>query len=498
MVHHAQLKALSCLKEIAHLYRGFLVEFNGLSRTTSGKPIVANNLNCFHELLHREKSVAVVQGAALRAHTASASSRSAGVPPDVGTWTSGELVHKILASPTSSSASSVAPTFRKFLEDRATPLKVFELSSIARPRKWSELMSRAPPPLTDLAKAKVISRVGNIEDADVCYWDLHEGDDLGTLLEASLELCHEFRVPLLQVRTGESALQALKFATPRGSPEAAALSLERLGGKSLSVGKLDGSFEALGWADKFDKREVLLLTSDLADVAEANAHGIDSVLLVGERVTSQLRAFAAAEQEAKAADRRHASMSQRVAEDSPAMFHAASNPFFSVFKLPSLLAEATRRNHEHRQRKTQAVVADTADSSTITSSSQGRPLDDTLEDTLEILKRWCAAAHVQLPVATCSGTLPWDDTNAGDHRTLNTNEVHTVTARPCSGIHESTLLGNSQQASGSTGENTSSWPSSRRGRRPQGSAAQATPKTALVENESVADILNKLGRLGGQ
>jgi len=275
--------------------------------------------------------------------------------------------------------------------------------------------SARSPPLAGLEKAGVLQRVSAIEDADICYWDAQEGDDLDAFLEAALELCAEMKVPLLHANRSADGTRTVADSVGKGSAEAAAARLERLGGRALAAGKLDGCAQGLGWAEDLVPRDVLLVTPDLGDVAEAAKHGVDVILQLGSRAEAQLSAFRHAREQKKAAERKHASVSQRMAEDSPAMLHAASNPFFSVFKLPSLLAEASRKNAEHRARveraQADAVVAAHARGATDAEAAAAASAASRLElqeDPSEALRRWCDAMKVPPPAALLRGPVRWD------------------------------------------------------------------------------------------
>lgn len=95
-------------------------------------------------------------------------------------------------------------------------------------------------------------------------------------------------------------------------------------------------------------QDILLISPDIGDVIEAGEEGADVLILLGDMAQSQLHAARSHAEQEKVVERKRMSVSQRVAEDSPAMLQAATNPLLSVFQLPSLLSEAVRKNAEHR------------------------------------------------------------------------------------------------------------------------------------------------------
>jgi len=302
----------------------------------------------------------------------------------------------------------------EFLLNAQRPLRIFELSSIARPRRWAEAVTRGPPALAKLDSMGIVKRVSGVEEADLCYWDAHESDDLSEWLEVVLELCLEFKVPLMHTRGTSSTIKQLAPSCTKASAEAAGLKLERLGGQTISVGKLHGCMEGLDWDREISSREVLLISTDLGDIAEAADHDVDTLFLLGSHAKSQLSAFREARSQQKAAERRQMSVSQRVAEDSPGLLAASTNPFFSVFKLPSLLAEVTRKNAENKARHPSSplhVPGKPAgqDSPTVT----GLPPKESMPqlpdlDFLELLEQWCNVAKVPLPTSIYEPPLSWD------------------------------------------------------------------------------------------
>lgn len=94
----------------------------------------------------------------------------------------------------------------------------------------------------------------SVEQADVCYWDAGDGDEV-QWVEAVLELCAEYRVPLLQARRGAAAMRLAAPWAAKGSAEASALHLAKLGGTHLGAGKLAGLSSGLGWADDLAPQE---------------------------------------------------------------------------------------------------------------------------------------------------------------------------------------------------------------------------------------------------
>eukprot|EP00428_Durinskia_dybowskii_P001830 CAMPEP_0170282340 /NCGR_PEP_ID=MMETSP0116_2-20130129/41193_1 /TAXON_ID=400756 /ORGANISM="Durinskia baltica, Strain CSIRO CS-38" /LENGTH=426 /DNA_ID=CAMNT_0010533689 /DNA_START=21 /DNA_END=1298 /DNA_ORIENTATION=- len=336
-------KMLRGLNEVAHLYRGFLLDISGIQLSAGAADKVEGRAlaRCARQLVAREKRVAAVAATAQRAASAQQRARSLGFPEAAQAWTSGEFVHRCLASP----GAAGRPELPTLPEGRSA--KVYELSQIAKPRRWAEFMARGGPPLEALAKSGAIRRADTVEGADLCYWDVYDGDEV-PYVEAVLELCQEYRVPLLQPHRSHRAVQALSASAPKGSVDAAAVHLSKIGGTAFGVGKVAGYAAGLGWEEDLAPQDVLLISADIGDVIEAEAAGIDVLLLFGGVAEGQLHAFRADAEQAKFAERKQMSVSQRVAEDSPAMLQAATNPFLSVFQLPALLAEATRKNAEHR------------------------------------------------------------------------------------------------------------------------------------------------------
>jgi len=215
------MKTVAGLRDIAHLYQGFLFDAssligNGVGSSTG--PYAAAALRCARELLGRGKQVAVVHGTASRASALAAAAQQGGLPEGVRTWSSGEFICQSLAAGAKARTSGVtceqALALLPFLGQGRAP-RVFELSALARPRRWAEAMARGSPPLASLEQAGAVQRVADIEKADVCYWDVHEGDEV-SWLEATLELCAELKVPLLQGRRGAQALRLLAASSASG------------------------------------------------------------------------------------------------------------------------------------------------------------------------------------------------------------------------------------------------------------------------------------------
>lgn len=405
---------LTTLREVAHLYRGFLFDLACLR--TDGTLPRAEPIRCVRELLARGKHVAVVQGTPLRASAVSALAERSGAPRGLASWSSGEFVRNCLQSRGAEQASPGPLAELLSAEERGKPLCVFEFGPlVGRPRRWTELAARGDPPLGGLGG--ILRRVDGVEDAHFCYWDAPPGDIPGAFVDAALELCAERRVPLLHAARSAGAMRSVAASAPKGSAEAAAAQLERLGGRSLAVGKLEGCLAGLGWHGELDPRELLLVSPDLGDVCEAAEHGLDALLVLGSHAQGQLAGFRSAEAVARASARRLASVSQRVAEDSPDMLAAASNPFLSVFKLPSLLAEASRKNAAHRERmaELQAKAAAAAPAPADAGGSgdiQGQAHAEVTEDFEPLLRRWCDANGVGLPAATMLLDLRWDTADA--------------------------------------------------------------------------------------
>eukprot|EP00927_Polykrikos_kofoidii_P046415 TRINITY_DN4065_c0_g1_i1.p1 TRINITY_DN4065_c0_g1~~TRINITY_DN4065_c0_g1_i1.p1 ORF type:complete len:395 (+),score=55.29 TRINITY_DN4065_c0_g1_i1:224-1408(+) len=386
-------RAVTGLREVAHLYKSFLL---------SAGPLSGGSLICARNLVDRDKHVALVQATPAPASAILRVGRANGLPQDVASWTSGEFVRHCLSTVDYAELPRCPAPLQK-----PRPLRVFELSSISMPRNLKELARRGEPPLADLQNLGSIRRVSDIARADVCYWDLPEGDHLGELLEASLELCADNRVPLVHASRSATASIALEsIPTTRGTPEDAAASLTRLGGSAFGVGKLDGYTDGLR-LHELDPVDILLISDNIGDIAEAADHGVHVLLLLGSVARGQLSAFADAGRQAKAAARQFASVTQRIGEDSPAMLAAANSPFLSFLKLPTLLKETMQRNAEHRKRTAAAVVASTAakEAPIQVETDVSAPSE---EDYLDLLRSWCTANQVEMPVGVVLGPLTWD------------------------------------------------------------------------------------------
>lgn len=169
------------------------------------------------------------------------------------------------------------------------------------------------------------------------------------------------------------------------------------------------------------------MTGDVGDVLEASELGIDSLLLLGDQAHSQLNSFKASSEQEKAVQRKTMSVSQRVAEDSPGMLAAAGNPLLSVFNLPSLLAEATRKNAEHRaakaaeetQAQQRAVEAKVGKDGPAASRKpvvrQEVPSAASSAEISELLELWCRANGAARPAAVLpKPPLRWDPDEADD------------------------------------------------------------------------------------
>ncbi|CAE8648072.1 unnamed protein product, partial [Polarella glacialis] len=178
---------------VAHLYRAVLFDagsLHGRDAFGSGSlwsPCSAGAIRSAQELLGRDKLVAVVSGTALRSKALGAAARSGGLPAGVASWSSGELICRTLEGRTPGS-DLLQP-----LLSLKKPPKVFELGSLVKPRRWSDVAKRGDPPLESLANAGYVRRVDDVEKADVCYWDAQEGDELGQWLEAAVELCADLK-----------------------------------------------------------------------------------------------------------------------------------------------------------------------------------------------------------------------------------------------------------------------------------------------------------------
>lgn len=373
---------ISGLKDIARLYQGVLFSAATL-RLGNGGPCSAGAIRCAQELAKRQKLVAAVSGSALRAATHVSSFRDAGM--DLAAWSSGEFICRSLAE---------GDLFGLPQQPR-----VFELGSFVKPRRWTELVHRSPP-LEGLVRAGHIRRTESVEHADVCYWDAQDGDQLDHWLEAAVELCVDLEVPLLQPKWSATALEAIApLMDTSGTLESVALKVKRLGGRVLSVGKLEGAVEGLN----LTPRDALLVTLDLGDLVEASTYGMDALLLFGGQARQQLRVWAEMEAQQERQRRKTLSVSERVAEDSPRMMAAANNPFFAVFQLPSLLAEATAKNKKQRESKqSKREVPHT--------SAELPPEQQAIEVDTELLLRWCRAVQVQPPRALMS-TLSWSSSD---------------------------------------------------------------------------------------
>lgn len=371
-------------------------------------------------------------------------------------------------------------------ERGGAPLCVFEFGPlVGRPRRWAELASRGDPPLSGLGGA--LRRVDGVEDAHFCYWDAPPGDVPSGFVDAALELCADRHVPLLHAARSVGAVRAVAASAPKGSAEAAAAQLERMGGRSFAVGKLEGCLAGLGWHGDVSPRECLLVSPDLGDVCEAAEHGLDSLLVLSSQAQGQLAGFRSEEALAKASARRLASVSQRVAEDSPDMLAAASNPFLSVFKLPSLLAEASRKNAAHRERmaELQAKAATSAAVPAAAHVAGEAPSQAVVTEDFEpLLRRWCDANGVALPAATMLADLRWD-----------------IAGPPGAGVSEtgSQRTGGEREHGGSVGMAADPGAGRRRRMlkpRASGSAEPshgAQPQVS-AEAESLDDLLSKFGK----
>eukprot|EP00913_Durusdinium_trenchii_P034669 g32432.t1 len=227
------------------------------------------------------------------------------------------------------------------------------------------------PPLEGLVKA------GHVRRAD------SEGDQLDHWLEAAVELCADLQVPLLQPKWSAAALDVMApLMDATGTLESVALKMKRLGGRVISVGKLDHldlNFEDLM------PREILLVTTELGDLVEASQHGADVLLLFGSRAQQQLRAWTEVEARQQAQRRKTMSVSERVAEDSPRMMAAANNPFLSQRQAARAAPMAPRAAEAAGSPPTAEPLA------------EPKPVAD--GEMFEVLERWCKATRVQPPVA---------------------------------------------------------------------------------------------------
>ncbi|CAK0859276.1 unnamed protein product, partial [Prorocentrum cordatum] len=138
-----RLVAVTGLREVAHLYGGFLLDLGSLAGSAPGT-FAPGALRCARELLGRGKKVAVVAGTPSRASTVAASVRRGGMPAGVQAWSSGELVCRALAGPAKGHAGSLDQVLGRF---EGRPPRVFELSSVAKPRRWSDFSNRGPTPM---------------------------------------------------------------------------------------------------------------------------------------------------------------------------------------------------------------------------------------------------------------------------------------------------------------------------------------------------------------
>ena len=375
---------ISGLKDIARLYQGVLFSVATL-RLGTGGPCSAGAIRCAQELGKRQKLAAAVSGSAVRAKTHVASLANAGMK-DLAAWSSGEFICRSLA--------------KNDLFGLPPQPRVFELGNFVKPQRWTELVHRSPP-LEGLVRAGHIRRTESVEHADVCYWDAQEGDHLDHWLEAAVELCVDLEVPLLQPKWSASALETIApLMDASGTLESTALKVKRLGGRVLSVGKLEGAAEALNLAP----RDALLVTLDLGDLVEASTYGMDTLLIFGAQARQQLRVWAEMEAQQERQRRKSLSVSERVAEDSPRMMAAANNPFFAVFQLPSLLAEATAKNKKQREAKRELPQA---------SAELAPEQHQAIEVDTELLLRWCRAVQVEPPRALMS-TLSWSSADESE------------------------------------------------------------------------------------
>jgi len=280
---------------------------------------------------------------------------------------------------------------------------IFGLSSIAVPRSWSNWQRREPSVIKLLAKSRVVKAADEIIEGVVCFWDAINDDDLDDSLEAIMELCAAHTVPLVLAHSGAAAMRCLKaaHAASRGTPEAAAYHVCQLGGKSFGISAFEGCVEGLGWS-KLEPRDILVISSKLEDVADADEQSLDVALVLGDTVKGQIQTFAEAKQRKDAAKRQQMSMSQRVEADSPGMMHAATSPFLSFLKLPQLLRDVSRQNKEDHERE--SAIAAAAQSAS--KEPSGRPLVSW--SVLEQLETWCSSSGIGQPAGTFLGSLSWD------------------------------------------------------------------------------------------
>jgi len=401
---------VSNLRDVAHRYKGFLFDLGCFRVDGSSRAPASEALRCARELVSHDKNVAVVHGTPLRASALRAVAQWDGVPEEVLAWSSGELIHRCFATSSVDvlgvgsgwAPSLLAPIVAGEGAVRKIPC-VFEVGSLVHPRRWAEHVKRGPPPLSDLVDSGMVRRVDDLQDADVCFWDALDSDDLGDLLEATIELCAEYRVPILQATMSPTAASVVEPSLHSGSAAAAASTLSRLGGSSISVGKLACCLEGLGW--DISPRDILVISKHVGDVCESAEQSMDCLLSFGPQARSVITACSEAHAQERAAARRHASVSQRMAEDSPAMLHAASNPFFSVFQLPALLVEVSRKNAEHRERQVRTNAVAGAPQAF---RAESHTLENESNDPLELVKHWCDQRKMSEPVFLMSG-LRWDD-----------------------------------------------------------------------------------------
>eukprot|EP00929_Paragymnodinium_shiwhaense_P054134 TRINITY_DN27130_c0_g1_i3.p1 TRINITY_DN27130_c0_g1~~TRINITY_DN27130_c0_g1_i3.p1 ORF type:complete len:575 (+),score=172.62 TRINITY_DN27130_c0_g1_i3:84-1808(+) len=441
--------ALTALREVAHLYKGFLfrsdllvgpsLHIGGLSTGSSSSSTALLEAkgarSCARELLQRGKHVAALRSAPVTAAAVLKEVNAAGAPSGLCAWSSGEYLRRCFQM---DSEADYDPRPRPLQKKK--PVRVFRLSQVSLPRNWKDFERGAQSAelalLPDLEKAGHIRLVTDVEKADVCLWDVPVTHDAGDVLEPILDLCLDNGVVFVQLSRSAYSIKAVASMMARDGPEASAALLGRLGGLTTSMGKLDGVVAGLAWRDQeiredLTPQEMLLVTDDLGDLAEAEEHGVDALLVMSSRAHGQLGAFAQAEQMQAAAERKNASVSQRLAQDSPAMLHAASNPFFSFLQLPGLIKEVSRRNAEHRERAEAAQAAARARQDALRQqeeeASQRAPTTDKagdrstargskqlpevpLEDPMDLLQRWSRGSKVRLPAAVASsGCLQWDE-----------------------------------------------------------------------------------------
>lgn len=399
MAPRLPVRTLSGLREVSHLYRAFLFEYATLCGDSSVGIAPAPSIRCVHELLKRGKRVGIVEGTPRRASVVTSAARSRGVPVGVNAWSSGEHIHRCLSPPHSNARRQQLPSpFHG-----PDPIKVFGLSAIAVPRSWSTWQRREPSVIKLLSKNHVVKAADEIIEGVVCFWDAIDDDNLDDSLDAIMELCAAHTVPFVHAHSGAAAMRCLKaaHAASCGTPQAAAHHVRRLGGKSFGISALEGCAEGLGWSN-LTPRDILVVSSKLEDVADADKHGMDVALVLGNTAKGQVQAFAEAKRLKDIAKRQQMSMSQRVEADSPGMMHAATSPFLSFLKLPQLLRDVSRQNKEDQERET-AMVAAAQSASKIPS---GRALLSW--GVLEQLEAWCGSSQIGKPAGTFLGSLSWD------------------------------------------------------------------------------------------